>query len=289
MPTEIGLLGFLSFTRINGNEFTGTLHTELRRRQQVSEFWFHRNRLTGTIPTELGRLQRMLDLCLFGNRDIMGTIPEVLFNYPRLLRLDLHEMSLTGTLSTNIGRLGDLEQLRVSRNMLTGTIPTEIGNLSGLRLSWLHLNFITGSLPLNICDNVGPDLLEFLQTDCGPDDDPAVPCLCCSACCERSTNICSAVGTSLTRTAAKASPRLSPSSMVTVSPTTSLIAATTSPRLSPRLGRLQLHYYYLEQLSMFKRRDVLDEWCIVVLFLPSVLCVIKALMGWANSSILGVR
>jgi len=122
--------------------------------------------------------------------NFVGTIPEELFDLDFLFRFDAYEMDLTGTLSTRIGRLRQLEQLRVSRNKLTGTIPEQIANLSRLRLAWLHLNQFVGSLPVQICENVGPGLLEFLQTDCLPRDDPPNECLCCSACCNRADGIC---------------------------------------------------------------------------------------------------
>jgi hypothetical protein len=39
---------------------------------------------------------------------------------------------LTGTVSTQIGKLEKLEILSIGDNMMTGTIPTEIGSLSNL-------------------------------------------------------------------------------------------------------------------------------------------------------------
>jgi hypothetical protein len=47
-----------------------------------------------------------------------------------------------------------------------------------------------GQLPDNICLNVRPGGLEFLQTDCLPIEDPPNLYLYCTACCDRETQIC---------------------------------------------------------------------------------------------------
>ena len=171
--------------------FLGPVPTELGQLDNLVELWVHENGFTGTIPTQFGTLSRLSDLRISGcNQE--GTIPTELFELTRLARLDLHEQQLSGTLSPLIANLVHLEQLRVSRNKLTGTIPPELANLSELRLAWLHLNEMTGSMPIDICDNVGTGegYLEFLQTDCNPEDNPPIECLCCSACCDRTTQIC---------------------------------------------------------------------------------------------------
>jgi hypothetical protein len=113
-----------------------------------------------------------------------------LFNLTKLFRLSVREMALTGTLSTLVGQLTGLTQLKVSSNQLTGAIPSEIQNLPSLRLAWLHLNQFEGQVPDDICNNVQLGGLEFLQADCHPVDDPPNKCLCCSACCDRESEVC---------------------------------------------------------------------------------------------------
>jgi hypothetical protein len=49
-------------------------------------------------------------------------------------------MDLNETLSTNVGELFELSQLRVSENRLTGSIPSEIQKLRSLEVFWSHLN-----------------------------------------------------------------------------------------------------------------------------------------------------
>jgi hypothetical protein len=57
---------------------------------------------------------------------------------------------------------------------------------TNLGLAWFHYNLFEGDVPFEICANVLPNgVLEFLQADCGPEDNPAQECACCSACCDR--------------------------------------------------------------------------------------------------------
>jgi hypothetical protein len=107
-----------------------------------------------------------------------------------LLRLELSDNALTGTISTRIGLLRLLTDFRVRRNKLTGTIPLQLGSLNALRIMWLHMNLLEGAVPENVCNNVGPGFLEFLNADCGPEENPATPCACCTGCCDRVTEIC---------------------------------------------------------------------------------------------------
>jgi hypothetical protein len=103
-------------------------------------------------------------------------------------------MDLNETLSTRVGELVELSQLRVSKNRLTGSIPSEIQKLRSLEVFWSHLNLFDGRMPDVICNNRAPDLVDLL-TDCNPPDSPAVPCLCCTSCCNRDLKICDENGT----------------------------------------------------------------------------------------------
>lgn len=112
----------------------------------------------------------------------------------KLLRLELSDNTLTGTISTRIGRLRLLTDFRVRRNQLTGTMPLQLGSLVDLRIMWLHMNLLEGPVPENVCNNVGTGFLEFLNADCGPEENPTNPCACCTGCCDRETEICLLTG-----------------------------------------------------------------------------------------------
>jgi hypothetical protein len=186
-PTEISKLEFLSFSRNHDNIYTGTIPTEIGRLVLLQELWLNENQFSGTIPTEVAAMTDMAEFRVHLN-NLVGTIPEGIYDFSFLIRLDLFSNYLTGTLSTRVGSLPDLRELRVSRNKLTGTIPVEIANMQSLELAWLHSNLFGGSLPTEICA-LRPRL-QFLQTDCFPDGSAPNPCDCCTACCDRTTEIC---------------------------------------------------------------------------------------------------
>jgi hypothetical protein len=173
-PPGLAQLSFLAFARVQRNRFTGPFPSALGQLEQLTEVWFFENKFTGTIPSEVGRLSRCIDFRIHTNPGITGPIP------------DLNE-----TLSTRVGELVELIQLRVSTNRLTGSIPSEIQKLTKLRFFWSHLNLFNGSMPNEICDNRAPggDLVG-LQTDCNPPDNPGVSCRCCTSCCDRDSKLC---------------------------------------------------------------------------------------------------
>ena len=68
------------------------------------------------------------------NGDLSGTIPEEIFSgCPHLTSLGLLQQNLSGTLSTNFGKLTNLALLWIVDNNFNGTVPTELGNLKFLR------------------------------------------------------------------------------------------------------------------------------------------------------------
>jgi hypothetical protein len=179
---------FIVYTRNEQNMFVGGLPTEFGAMTTLKELWMFENDFTGSIPSELGNTQ-LLNLRLHASK-ISGTIPEDFYRCTNLYWVDLYDMSLTGTLSTRVGELQALTSLRIRNNRLTGTIPTELAFLPKLGQLWLHGNEFEGSVPLAICKNVGANFLQVLNADCGPDDNPANECMCCTSCCNRETGIC---------------------------------------------------------------------------------------------------
>lgn len=184
IPKEIFQLSYLSFTRQSDNIFNGTVSSSIGHLTQVQEIWLSSNQLTGSIPTEVGLMANLIYFKLNWNK-MEGTIPDELYQATYLKTLVLFSNYLNGTLSSDIGRLTDLEYLYVSRNELTGTIPQELSKAK-LALAWLHMNYFVGSVPEVLCEN-NP---EVLQADCFPRQNPPNNCSCCSACCNRNTELC---------------------------------------------------------------------------------------------------
>ena len=68
----------------------------------------------------------------------------------RIVRLDLREMGLTGSIPATLGNLSSLTYLNLRSNQLTGSIPTELGNLPNLTGLWLYENELTGTIPMEL-------------------------------------------------------------------------------------------------------------------------------------------
>jgi hypothetical protein len=123
----------------------------------------------------------------FNANNLTGTIPDELYGFNMLASFYIYDIpGVTGTISTLIGQLTKLIDLRLSDTGITGTIPSEIGLLTDLILGWFHRTELVGSMPMQVCANVGPDALQYLQTDCG--GSVPVSCDCCTACCDRQTS-----------------------------------------------------------------------------------------------------
>ena len=65
----------------------------------------------------------------------------------RVTKLRLWNLSLNGTVPSELSRLNHLEALYLAYNQLTGTIPAELGNLTGLTHLGLIHNQLTGAIP----------------------------------------------------------------------------------------------------------------------------------------------
>ncbi|KAL6329824.1 hypothetical protein AAG906_037536 [Vitis piasezkii] len=94
--------------------------------------------------------------------DVVGVIPDELWNLAFLTNLDLRQNYLTGPLSASIGNLTSMQYLSVGINALSGELPKELGQLTDLRTLAFGTNNFSGSLPSEI-GNLGK--LEQLYFD----------------------------------------------------------------------------------------------------------------------------
>ncbi|ETR73625.1 MAG: hypothetical protein OMM_00802 [Candidatus Magnetoglobus multicellularis str. Araruama] len=81
------------------------------------------------------------------NNQLNGTIPAELGQLSSLQSLILSNNQLTGSLSAELGQLSNLQSLVLSRNQLAGNIPSELAQLSNLQSLLLNDNQLTGSIP----------------------------------------------------------------------------------------------------------------------------------------------
>ena len=73
--------------------------------EDIESLWLYNNFLYGTIP-DFDTRSAMRSLLLFNN-ELTGDLPESLYTLRQLERMDFYGNYLQGTLSENIGNLGD--------------------------------------------------------------------------------------------------------------------------------------------------------------------------------------
>ena len=126
--------------------------------------------LSGELVPELSVLSSMRFLIL-EQGEILGPIPETLYDLSSLQQLDLSDNQITGSISSKIGDLLLLEEFRIDHNSLYGTLPDQMGQLNNLRIAFLSANEIAGVVPDQVCalrnNTSPPGVLGVLVTDCG--------------------------------------------------------------------------------------------------------------------------
>ncbi|XP_066378441.1 leucine-rich repeat protein 1-like [Miscanthus floridulus] len=78
----------------------------------------------------------------------------------RVVRLDLGNSNVSGSIGPELGRLVNLKYLELYRNNLDGEIPKELGNLKNLVSLDLYANKLTGGIPKSLSKL---DSLRFMR------------------------------------------------------------------------------------------------------------------------------
>lgn len=168
LPSRImSLLPAVSSLYFNENYLTGTLPPEFHR---LSELAVGTNELNGTLAAAFfeSTTLRAVDLSLnmelvvspvpfigtqwifldLGGTTIKGDILSSVSLLSNLVSLGLDDVSLTGTIPTEIGRMINLQTLNLQHNsFLGGTIPSELQNLLKLQNLFLSGLALTGTVP----------------------------------------------------------------------------------------------------------------------------------------------
>ena len=66
---------------------------------------------------------------------------------PELTWLDLNGNELSGSITSGLGDLSNLEHLYLHDNELTGAVPADLGGLTNLTNLWLRDNGLSGQIP----------------------------------------------------------------------------------------------------------------------------------------------
>ncbi len=154
------------------NGLAGTLPTELGLLAYLTRLDLSGNRLSGQIPPELGHARQLAVLDLSDNQ-LRGPLPERLRLLRRLRILDLHRNDLSGPIPAALRDLTALEHLDLSANRFTGTVPPELGRLTRLVHLALDHNPLSGPLPLELIHLTTLAHFSFNQTRLQERPDPA--------------------------------------------------------------------------------------------------------------------
>jgi Leucine-rich repeat (LRR) protein len=102
---------------------------------------------TGLASLEgVGRMRSLQILQADGN-EIVGPIPNELYELSSLRQVHISFNKLNGTISPAIASLVDLQVLHLLGNELSGSIPEQIGQLPNLQELVLAQNRLTGAIP----------------------------------------------------------------------------------------------------------------------------------------------
>ncbi|XP_008809508.2 LRR receptor kinase BAK1-like [Phoenix dactylifera] len=85
-----------------------------------------------------------------GNAALSGTLVPQLGQLKNLQYLELYSNKISGTIPSDLGNLTNLVSLDLYLNSFTGEIPDSLGNLSKLRFLRLNNNSLSGVIPLSL-------------------------------------------------------------------------------------------------------------------------------------------
>lgn len=129
----------------SGNNFSGTLPSQLGSLKNLEFLDLSRNRLTSPIPPSFGFMINLKLLDLSTNQ-LRGPIPQELCNLQKLETLNLSMNSITGSIPPHIEYLKNIKQLDLNHNQLSGVIHLEFRNLSSLSYLDFSSNRFSGNV-----------------------------------------------------------------------------------------------------------------------------------------------
>ena len=109
--------------------------------------WLTGEPLANWYGLEVNDQNRVVRVQLIDN-NLVGTLPPELGEFAHLESLLLEDnLELTGPIPSELGNLAQLREFALSWALVTGVVPPELGNLSSLRTLRLTGTLLTGSIP----------------------------------------------------------------------------------------------------------------------------------------------
>ncbi|GLU14114.1 hypothetical protein SLE2022_307020 [Rubroshorea leprosula] len=146
MAQELLAFKFLTFLKIDGNYFTGTLPAWIGNLSTLRVLSVAMNAFSGPIPKELGNLKELTVLSIHTN-NFSGTLPPELGNLVKLENLYITSCGVGGEIPSTFANLVSLQLMFASDCPFTGKIPDFIGNWTNLKQLRFEGNFIEGPIP----------------------------------------------------------------------------------------------------------------------------------------------
>ena len=146
MPSEVLYLRGLAHLRLSGNRYTGPILPGLGSLPLLLELDVSINRLKGTLPADLLE-SRSLRILKAGNNRLSGPVPDALGDMETLFMLDLSYNRFSGGIPLALTRSPSLVHLNLAGNGLVGGVPAELGAMPRLTILALEANPLGGTLP----------------------------------------------------------------------------------------------------------------------------------------------
>ena len=112
---------------------------------QYQELWLWANNLEGSLPPEIFWIASLRSISIESQTDDLDHSHDPRPGYDGQAQM-IFSNTVTGKLSSDFGRLTNLEVLALTLNTMWGTLPTEIGLLTSLRRLKLSDNWFSGSI-----------------------------------------------------------------------------------------------------------------------------------------------
>ncbi|KAH0695011.1 hypothetical protein KY285_022108 [Solanum tuberosum] len=154
----------LKFLSLSNNQISGCIPSNICQLTELEVLSISYNNITGPeilivypsskmgqIPSELGKLSNLRQLCFRNKYNLIGQLPEAIFNISSLEVIDFRFNNLSGRIPTTTGlHLPNIKDLHLGVNQIKGAIPLFITNASKLEILEINNNFLTGTIPNNL-------------------------------------------------------------------------------------------------------------------------------------------